>query len=345
MRPSSLPAATLLLASLAALCGCSGAPTPTPAPQGALVTFSVAVPASTPADARLDIKGNQPEFGDWYGDDDGLVLTKGADGRYTASARFAPGTQLEFKVRRSSWATVMKAADGSELPNLTHTVAGDATVSVTVAMWADQVPRPSSLSGTFETLEVPAGFGLAARTALVYLPPGYATDTARRYPVLYMHDGQNVFDVATAYAGEWKADEAAQAGIAAGKVEPLLIVAVYNTPARLDEYTPVRDTGVGAGGQADAYGQLLVQTVKPLVDARFRTRTDAASTGLAGSSLGGLATLYLGMKYPDVFTRLGVVSPSVWWANRDILARVSALPAKLPPRTRRAGRCARRSSY
>jgi predicted alpha/beta superfamily hydrolase len=348
MPPPAFRLAPLLCLAALAVFGCGGgggsdagtsdagggdAGTPDAGSGTPVITFRVTVPASTPANATLDVKGNQPALGNWDADK-GLVLTRGADGAYTGSAPFAPGTGLEFKVTRGSWTTVMKTASGGEAPNLTHQVVASATLPVAVEAWADQAPsRPSTLTGTFETLEVPAHAGLAARKALVYLPPGYAAATDRRYPVLYLHDGQNVFDSATAFSGEWRADEAAETLIAEGKVEPLIMVAVYNTSARIDEYTPVRGTGSAAslgGGKADQYGQLLVEVLKPLVDARFRTRTDAASTGLAGSSLGGLVSMYLGMKHPGVFTRLGVVSPSVWWAERDIVARVNALEAKLP---------------
>lgn len=321
----------LFVAALTACAACATAPAPTEPVVGPLITFVVTVPAGLPESATLDVKGNQPELGDWAASK-GLALARQADGTYAASARFAEGTALEFKVTRGSWQTVMVGPNGEWLEDLRHTVAGDATVAITVVRWADQ--KSHTLSGTFEPLDVPAAFGLAARQAIVYLPPGYADDPSRRYPVLYLHDGQNVFDAATAFAGEWHADETAQTLIAAGKVEPLIMVGVYNTSARIDEYTPVKGTGTAAsmGGQADAYGQLLVQTVKPLVDARYRTRPDAASTGLAGSSLGGLVSVYLALRYPDVFTRVGALSPSVWWADRHILGTVSALPDKLPLR-------------
>jgi predicted alpha/beta superfamily hydrolase len=191
--------------------------------------------------------------------------------------------------------------------------------------------RRHTLTGTFRTIEnFQSRFLPSARTVLVYLPPGYDRDTARRYPVLYLHDGQNLFDGATSFIDgqEWRVDETAERLIRAGLVEPLIVVGVYNTgEQRMAEYTPVADPKHG-GGQADLYGRLLVEELKPRIDAEFRTRTDAASTGLGGSSLGGLVSLYLGLKYPNVFGRLAVVSPSVWWADRAILETVAALPAR-----------------
>jgi predicted alpha/beta superfamily hydrolase len=168
------------------------------------------------------------------------------------------------------------------------------------------------------------------RDLIVYLPPGYERDAQRRYPVLYLHDGQNLFDGATSFikGQEWRIDETAEALIRAGQIEPLIIVGIYNTKERIDEYTPARDPKYKMGGRADLYGRLLVEEVKPFIDSHYRTLKDARHTGLGGSSLGGLVTLYLGLKYPRVFTRLAVVSPSVWFANRDILRDVLTLKTK-----------------
>jgi predicted alpha/beta superfamily hydrolase len=168
------------------------------------------------------------------------------------------------------------------------------------------------------------------RTIIVYLPPGYDPSAARRYPTLYLHDGQNVFDKATSVGEEWRVDETAQELIAAGEMEPLIMVGIYNTGAhRIGEYTPTALPGKG-GGLADAYGRMLVEELKPLIDAKYKTLPGAGSTGMAGSSLGGLLTMHLGLRYPTVFSRLAVLSPSVWWDKRVILREVEALPAKLP---------------
>lgn len=171
-----------------------------------------------------------------------------------------------------------------------------------------------------------------ARDVHVYLPPGYDRDPERRYPVLYLHDGQNVFDRATSYAGEeWGVDETAEQLITAGEMRPAIIVAIDHAGHdRADELAPTRDDARGAGGGADAYGSFLLDELKPFVDARYRTRQAADDTALGGSSLGGLVTLHLGLTRPDAFGALVVMSPSLWWDRRSILARVAALPARLP---------------
>jgi CubicO group peptidase (beta-lactamase class C family) len=171
-----------------------------------------------------------------------------------------------------------------------------------------------------------------SRDVWVYLPPGYQADRARRYPVLYLQDGQNVFDVATADGGvEWKVDETAEGLIRNKEIVPLIIVGVANTGEyRIDEYSPVLDPRVSAGGEADLYGRMLVEEMKPFIDAHYRTLPDAAHTGLGGSSLGALVSLYLGMKHPHVFGKLACLSTSVEWGEGVLGRMVRDLPAKLP---------------
>ena len=167
------------------------------------------------------------------------------------------------------------------------------------------------------------------RTVIVYLPPHYDPEAADRYPVLYLHDGQNVFDRATSFGEEWHVDETAEELIGAGAIEPLIIVAIYNTGEhRLDEYTPTAEPDRGRGGHADDYGRMLVEELKPFIDTTYKTMPSAASTAIGGSSLGGLLTMHLGLRYPTAFSRLAVLSPSVWWDDCVILREVAALAHK-----------------
>lgn len=171
------------------------------------------------------------------------------------------------------------------------------------------------------------------RTVTVYLPPGYEADHARRYPVLYLHDGQNIFDRATSVGEEWHVDETAQEMIEAGKMAPVIVVGIWNTGVhRIDEYAPTLREDKGGGGKADDYGKMLVQELKPFIDQTYRTLPGAGNTAMGGSSLGGLVTMHVGLRYPTVFSRLAVLSPSVWWDDRVILKEVEALPTKLPVR-------------
>jgi len=170
-----------------------------------------------------------------------------------------------------------------------------------------------------------------SRPVTVYLPPGYDDRDDRRYPVLYMQDGQNLFDAERAYipGQHWRLKEAADAAIGERTASPMIIAGVDHAgTARADEYTPTRDPKVKAGGHADEYGRLLIHELKPLIDARFRTLP--ADSGVGGSSLGGLVSVYFALKHPDVFQRAAVMSPSVWWNNRAILSEVDEFAGPRP---------------
>jgi predicted alpha/beta superfamily hydrolase len=166
-----------------------------------------------------------------------------------------------------------------------------------------------------------------ARRVSIYLPPDYDAGEAR-YPVLYLQDGQNLFDPARAFVPghDWGVDEAAERLIRGGVIAPLIVVGVdHGGTERIDEYTPTRDARRRVGGRLSAYQALLVDELKPWIDRRYRTRSEAPSTGLGGSSLGGLAALEIGLARPDVFGRLALLSPSLWWDRRRALDRARAL--------------------
>src|SRR5919204_966664 len=141
------------------------------------------------------------------------------------------------------------------------------------------------------------------RRVAIWLPPGYDKDDHSRFPVLYLHDGQNVFDPATAFREEWHVDDTASTLIEKGEIDRLIIVGMYNAgEARVDEYTPSPDPKQGRGGGLTAHGRMLVEELKPWVDAKYRTLPSAASTAVGGSSLGALAALHIGLRYPTAFS-------------------------------------------
>jgi predicted alpha/beta superfamily hydrolase len=174
-----------------------------------------------------------------------------------------------------------------------------------------------------------------SRHVTIYLPAGYDEREDRRYPVLYMHDGQNLFEAERAFipGNHWRLKEAADEAIGSRGAEPMIIVGIDNTGAsRIDEYTPTNDPKKGGGGKAAEHARMLIEELKPAIDARYRTRGDAPNTAIGGSSLGGLDTLYLVMRHPDVFSRAAVMSPSVWWNDRVILKEVEAFSHEPRPR-------------
>ena len=172
------------------------------------------------------------------------------------------------------------------------------------------------------------------RDITIYLPPGYHDRAELRYPVLYMHDGQNLFEPERAFipGQNWRLAEAADEKIGARTTRPMIIAGIDNTNTRIDEYTPTHDATRNAGGKADDYARMIIEELKPVIDAGYRTLTDAPNTALGGSSLGGLATLYIGLTHPALFGHLAVMSPSVWWDNRAILTTLDHFSSPQRPR-------------
>jgi enterochelin esterase-like enzyme len=194
-------------------------------------------------------------------------------------------------------------------------------------------PQPSRL-------RVHAGFHSeflpGDRDVTVYLPADYDDHPDRDYPVLCMQDGQNLFHAENAFVTgrTWRLGESTDAAIYADEVEPLILVGIASAvERRLAEYTPTRDWKMG-GGEADKYGRMLTEELLPFLAANYRVKPGAANTGLGGSSLGALATLYLGLKYADTFGRLAVLSPSVWWNHRVILSLVSEAAPRVKAKPR-----------
>ena len=174
------------------------------------------------------------------------------------------------------------------------------------------------------------------RDVIVYVPPGYNEEPERSYPVLYLHDGQNLFDGQTSFVKgrTWMVLDHADGAIEAGEIEPLVIVGIYNTgDRRLAEYTHEYNWQMG-GGEANKYGDLLTRELLPWIAERYRVRQDRESTGMGGSSLGGLVSLYLGLRHPQVFGRLALLSPSVWWNHKSILGYLNEHSPQLWERPR-----------
>ena len=159
------------------------------------------------------------------------------------------------------------------------------------------------------------------RVLSIYLPREYAAEPDRRFPVFYLHDGQNLFDPLTSYipGRTWRAGETADRLALERRAAPVILVGIANAGLRrMAEYTPSRDFRMG-GGEGRRYGRLLIEEVKPFLDRTYRTLPGPSETGLGGSSLGGLISLFLGFEHPEIFSRLAILSPSLWWNRRSIL--------------------------
>lgn len=172
--------------------------------------------------------------------------------------------------------------------------------------------QTSTASKQVSTFTIEAPQLQTSRKIWLYLPKDYAISN-KKYPVLYMHDAQNLFDATTAYAGEWNIDE---------KLDSLnakvIVVGIENgQEKRIDELTPYKNKKYG-GGKADQYLEFIVKNLKPEIDKKYRTKTNAKNTTIMGSSLGGLTSYYALLNYPEVFGKAGVFSPSFWFSNDEI---------------------------
>ena len=277
-----------------------------------------------------------------------LPMTGLGDGRYTLTLQLSASAQAaacggqplqhKFRIERAG-----QGGDEGWEPGSNHAVQLDGPGPFRVArlFGAAPVPVPSRRAGTVLLLDAVPTTHVLPRPVFVWLPPGYERDTAARYPVLYLHDGQNVFD-ALASGAEWQVDENAQRLVLAGEVMPFIVVAIPSDRGgdRIRELTPTAmvlpPDGSGglrlslSGGGLAAYARFLIEDLKPVVDARFRTRRGPQSTAVGGSSLGGLASLWLALHHGNTFGAALVVSPSVWWDDefmlRDPSLRRPALP-------------------
>ncbi len=188
-----------------------------------------------------------------------------------------------------------------------------------------QLPAQDAASPDLEIFKLEAPGLDSLRTIRVHLPVDYM-ETKERYPVLYMHDAQNLFDTTTAFAGEWQVDEFMEAQ----KGQKVIVVGIdHGNEKRIAELTPFANEKYG-GGEGAAYVDFLVNTLKPHIDSIYRTLPDAKHTAVAGSSLGGLISFYAVLTHPEVFGKVGVFSPSFWFSEKifDL-----AEAAKIPPET------------
>lgn len=187
-------------------------------------------------------------------------------------------------------------------------------------------PRPSTAGpGVHVLAQRLAMPGLGReRTLRLYLPPSYESSPSKRYPVIYMHDGQNLFDDATSYAGEWGVDETLDEFARTRGFEAIVVGIDNGGVERNHELSPWANPKF-APAQGEQYMDFVVGTVKPYVDAHYRTLQGRANTAIAGSSMGGLISHYALLRYPQVFGKAAIFSPSYWFSG-EVYAQTTAHP-------------------
>lgn len=250
---------------------------------------------------QVFLTGASDELGHW--DPAAVPMTRVEDHHWEAVLSLQTETPFEFKVTRGSWETEEVDAQGRVPENRVLTPKDPGPLKILVEGWKDSTPPAErQITGDYEVLSsLPSKFLGIDREVIVWFPPGYAAHPMRRYPVLYMHDGRQVFDPTTSTWGkDWQVDEIAQDMILNGEVEPFIVVAVDCTEARSEEYAPSR--------KGDAYVRFLLEELKPMVDATWRT--DPERSSIAGSSMGGLISFYAAWRHPEIFSGAACLSPA-----------------------------------
>ena len=266
------------------------------------VTIQVLVD-SLPKISNIYLTGDDASLGNWQPDGVKLIETK--KGKWSKKFTFIKGKKLEFKITRGSWDTEALNDDGSIPANLSLEIMNDTTVQIKVNLWADMVEQKitGQITGIVKYHLNFKGEGIKPRDIIVWLPPFYFLENEKRYPVLYMHDGQNLFNPRTsAFKIDWQLDETADSLIRKNLMEEIIIVGIYNTPDRRSEYSE-NDTGY-------AYMNFIIDSLKLFIDRNYRTLPERKFTATGGSSMGGLISFMLVWERPDIFSRAICMSPA-----------------------------------
>ncbi|MEJ7589760.1 MAG: alpha/beta hydrolase-fold protein [Ferruginibacter sp.] len=256
-------------------------------------------------------------FNGWNAAKNGTLMSKQGD-TATIVLTGLPGGKYEFKVTRGSWQSVECHANGNDAGNRLFNLSADTVMQISVAAWKDDFAafaKKHTASANVRIIDTAFAMPQLERTRRIwlYLPPGYANNR-KRYPVLYMHDGQNIFDEYTSSNGEWKVDECIDSLVKIGK-PGCIVVGIDNGPKRLNEYNPYDFAEFGKG-EGNEYVDFIVKNLKPFIDRRYRTLAGPQNTMIAGSSMGGLISYYAMLKYPEVFGKGGIFSPAFWTAEK-----------------------------
>ncbi len=284
--------------------------------QTVKVNFVIHAKTTNDSD-KIYIAGNNESLGNW---NPGIIrLDKINDTTWTKSFEFNKGTQLEFKFTRGDWNKEALDKNGFVPQNHLVYVKNDTTLYYEIKKWKDESGRIVNASHTitgdvriFKNLN----FGkLKPRNIIVWLPPCYNQNSSKRYPVLYMQDGQNLFDATTsAFGVEWRADETADSLIKNKIVSPFIIVGIYNTSDRTEEYT-LTPKGI-------EYMKFIVTKLKPFIDKTFRTLPDNDNTAVGGSSYGGTISFLLAWNFPEVFSKAALFSPAFKTDRFDLSEKI-----------------------
>ncbi|MBK9737663.1 MAG: alpha/beta hydrolase [Saprospiraceae bacterium] len=272
------------------------------------------IPENTPVTSNIYLAGT---MNNWNPGNVLYVLNKDSLGTYRFT--FTPPLGIvKFKFTRGSWDTVEGTEQGGFIADRSITYSGQPITNyLSIAGWEGSSNVASTASPQVQILSTDFFIPQLNRNRKIwlYLPKDYAT-SEKKYPVLYMQDGQNIFDKKTSFSGEWRVDESLDSMFVAGDYGCIIVGIENGGASRLNEYSPWYNTQYG-GGEGDEYISFIVETLKPYIDENYRTLKESDNTGIMGSSMGGLVSMYAGIAYPNVFGKVGAFSSSYWFSNQS----------------------------
>ncbi len=275
------------------------------------------VPENTPKNATIYLASS---LNNWNPNDEKFKLTKDENGDFFLVITDFPENlkTIEYKFTQGSWDLAEADKEGKSIENrVIERNYSSQNIENQILTWTLPKEKKHTIFGNVKILD--ANFEIpqldTTRKVWIYLPPSYGA-SKKKYPVIYMEDGQNLFDEATSFSGEWKIDETMESLAKQGRTETIIVGIDNGGSERLNEYSPWKNEKYG-GGKGEKYAEFIAETLKPFVDKNYRTLSQAKNTGLIGSSMGGLISFYCGLKYPSSFGKLGIFSPSFWFAEEE----------------------------
>jgi len=278
------------------------------------VTFSIKLlPAKTPSKDTIFMASS---LNNWNPCDKNFAFKADNTG-YFSLTLMGKVDSFEYKLDRGNWKNVEVDSTGKDIKNRFYSSTQDKKVVLNVQGWRDLSTKQKA-TVTKGVSFIPTNIEIPQlnrkRTIRMYFPPDYSS--GKRFPVIYMHDGQNLFDAGTSFSGEWQVDETLDSLYKYNGFS-CIVVGIYNGEKnRLNEYSPWRNDTLNAGGDGEKYASFIVKNLKPFVDSHYRALTDRENTVIMGSSMGGLISLYMALEYPEVFGKAGIFSPSLWFSPK-----------------------------
>ena len=289
------------------------------------VTLDIGVTSAAVADSQtVYICGNHALLGSWHPAK--VPMQQIAPDRWRFRLRVPRDSQLEFKFTLGSWATEAVDSLGKPFANFKHRAERDTVLHYVFSDWTRSSPidRSGQVTGTLRFHRDLAGDGIAPRDVVVWLPPGYDENVRQRFPALYMHDGQNLFDPATAAFGvDWQLDETLDSLIREGRIDPVIAVGIYNSPRRRTEY--------GVTELGEDYRRFVSRDLKHFIDREYRTRRGRRSNWMGGSSMGGLVSFLLAWENPRIYAGALCMSPAFKVDSIDVIRTLHDREHYRPP--------------